>query len=101
MNEQAIGSERRIEIIFVCFNPLLQMMCGEKIHTIPRWSDGVLEYSSDGFRNLCFIALFFELPITPLLHYSNFFSFSHSLTTPSVIAHHMLNPFCSARKTFT
>jgi hypothetical protein len=23
MNEQAIGSERRIEIIFVCFNPLL------------------------------------------------------------------------------
>jgi len=50
MNEQAIGSERRIEIIFVCFNPLLQMMCAQQFHvlfllySVP----GVMEYWSAG-----------------------------------------------------
>src|SRR5262245_33873118 len=35
MNEKAIGSKRRIEIILVVLYPTLQMVTREKIHTPP------------------------------------------------------------------
>jgi len=32
MNEQAIGPKRRVEIIFVCFNPVLEMVSAQQFH---------------------------------------------------------------------
>jgi hypothetical protein len=41
-HDEAIGPERRIEIIFICFNPALEMVSGEKIHGTSNFL-GVLE----------------------------------------------------------
>ena len=45
INEKPVSPERGVEVVFVRFDPALEMVSGEKIHAIPRWSDGVLALS--------------------------------------------------------
>jgi hypothetical protein len=35
MNQQSVGAERRFKVILVFVNPLLEMVCGKKLHRTP------------------------------------------------------------------